>query len=468
MPVTGACNGPGVVVSWHPAAGEAALIDMNETEDLGTFKIEVHEEPAWRRVIDVEVDAPQVQDAFSRAYTTLGKRTKFPGFRPGKAPMDMVRRRLSVEAEHEVLQTLVSESLQEAYRAHKLVPISDPKISSIHLKEGEAMRYRVEVDIRPTVHVDHYNGLMLEKKTRAITEQDIDGTIQRVRERRSEWVNVDRPARRGDGTLCDLQETTADRPEAERQHMTDLPLELDPERVFPEFADGLLGVTAGQEREIRLTYPADYGNSSLAGRTVDYCVLVKEVKERQLPEMTPEFLATLAGDIKTEDDLRARIREDLEAQVEADSVRELNSDIITQVLDKNPLELPRSLVDDYVERLTEDLKKSNPGVSQEEVESRYKEMGIRQVRWEFLYHAIADKEKVDVSDAEVDEWLARYARSQGVAVEEAKKRAQAAHQISRIRDNVLENKILALLRERSTITVPPVPGRIVAPGGAKR
>lgn len=440
---------------------------MKEPEDLSAFKIEVHEEPAWRRVIDVEVDAPQVEDAFSRAYVTLGKRVKFPGFRPGKAPMEMVRRRLAVDAEREVLQALVSESLQEAYREHKLVPISDPKISSIHLKEGEAMRYRVEVDIRPTVHVEHYNGLKLEKKTRPITEQDIDGTIQRVRERRAEWVTVDRPARRGDAALCDLKEITSDRPEADRQHMMDLPLELDPERVFPEFADGLLGVSAGQSRNVSLTYPADYGNSSLAGRAVEYSVHVKEVKERQLPELTPEFLTSLAGDIKSENDLRTRVRADLEAQVEVDSVRELNSDIITQILEKNPLELPRTLVDDYVQRLTEDLQKSNPGVSPEDVAARYKEMGIRQVRWEFLYHAIADKEKVDVSEAEVDEWLVRYAESQGVKPEEAKKRARSSGQLSRIRDNMLENKILALLRERSTITVPQVSGRIVAPGAAK-
>ncbi len=440
---------------------------MDESEDLSAFKIAVHEEPAWRRVIDVEVDAPQVENAFSRAYATLGKRTRFPGFRPGKAPMEMVRRRLSVEAEREVLQALISESLQEAYREHKLVPVSDPKISSVHLKEGEAMRYRVEVDIRPSVHVDHYNGLVLEKKTRPVTEQDIDGTILRVRERRSEWVTVDRPARRGDAVLCDLLEITADRPEADRQHMNDVPLELDPERVFPEFADGLLGVAAGQERAVALTYPADYGNAGLAGRSVEYRVHVKEVKERRLPELTPDFLTSLAGDIKTENDLRARIRVDLEAQVEVDSVRELNSDIITRILEKNPLELPRSLVDDYLQRLTEDLQKSNPGVTQEEVAARYKEMGIRQVRWEFLYHAIADKEKVDVTEAEVDEWLERYAQSQGLEAADAKKRARSSGQVSRIRDNLLENKILSLLRERSTITVPPVPGRIVTPGGAK-
>jgi FKBP-type peptidyl-prolyl cis-trans isomerase (trigger factor) len=124
-------------------------------------------------------------------------------------------------------------------------------------------------------------------------------------------------------------------------------------------------------------------------------------------------------------------------------------------------------VDDYVARLTEDLRKSNPGVSEAEVVGRYKEMGIRQVRWEFLYHAIADKEKVDVTDAEVDGWLERYAQTQDTSLEEARKRARTTGQLPRIRDNLLENKVLALLRERSTITVKPEVGSLIVPGGGR-
>lgn len=457
-----ACDRQAGVVSWHPTTGNEV---MSESTAPGAFKIDVHEEPAWRRVIDVEVAAPQVADAFSRAYTLLGKKAKFPGFRPGKAPKEFVRRRLGGEAEREVLQNLIAESLEQAYRTHQLVPISDPRITGVHLKEGEAMRYRVEVDIRPTVQVDFYNGLVLEKKKRPITETDIDDTIERLRERRAEFHPVDRPAMRTDMAECDLEEITADRPLADRQKLTDMALELDPERVFPEFADGLLGLKVGDSKDISITYPQDYGNSNLAGRKVEYRVRVKGIKERRLPELNAEFFATLAGDVKSAEDLTARIRADLEAQVEMDTIRTLNTEIITQVLAKNPLELPRSLVDDYLARLTEDLKRSNPEVTQEEVEGRYKEMGVRQVRWEFLYHAIADKEKVEVSEAEVDEWLSRYARSQGMEPEDAKKRARGTGQVARIRDNLLENKVLTLLRERATITEMAVPGKIIAPGG---
>jgi trigger factor len=438
---------------------------MSESTVIGAFKIDVREEPAWRRVIDVEVAAPQVADAFSQAFASLGKKAKFPGFRPGKAPKEFIRRRLGPEAEREVLRTLIALSLEQAYRTHKLVPISDPKISGVHVKEGEAMRYRVEVDIRPTVQANHYTGLVLQKPTRPVTEEDIDGTILRVRERRAEYITVERSARRGDVARCDLQETTPDRNEKSRQHMQDVILDLDPERVFPEFADGLLGLKAGDSKAISILYPQDYGNSNLAGRAVDYQVTLKEVKERRLPELSPEFLATLAGDIRSADDLRSRVRVDLEAQVEEDAIRVLNTEIITQVLAKNPLELPQSLVDDYVARLTQDLKESNPDVTQDEVAARYKEMGIRQVRWEFLYHTIADKEKVTVTDQDVNEWLGLYAQVHGIPQEEARKKVQQAGQLARIRDSLLEKKVLALLRDRSTITELAVPGKVVAPGG---
>jgi trigger factor len=439
---------------------------MNEAASTDAFKIDVHEEPAWRRVIDVEITQEEVTRAFSRAFSALGKRAKFPGFRPGKVPREILEKRLGPEAEREVLSALVSASLQQAYQSHKIVPVSEPKISGVHLKRGEALRYRVEVDIRPTVNPEHYDGLVLEKKKRPITDEDIKDTIERVREQRAEYVTVERPSARGDVVVCDLHEITADRPEAERQEMKDVSLELNPERVFPEFADGLLNIQAGEKKAIDLEYPKEYGNSNLAGRKVSYSVAVKEVKARRLPDMTPEFLGSLSSDITSEDDLVAKVREDLEGQVEQEAQRELNNEIITQVLAKNAIELPASLVDDYLKRLTEDLKRNNPEVTAEEVETRYKEMGIRQVRWEFIYHAIADKEKVTVSDEELASWLERYAQSQNIDPEEAKKQAQSSGQVDRIRDNILENKVLSLLRERSTITELATSGGVIAAPGA--
>jgi trigger factor len=439
---------------------------MNESASTDAFKIDVHEEPAWRRVIDVEITREEVTRTFSRAFTALGRKAKFPGFRPGKVPKEILEKRLGPEAEREVLSVLVSASLQKAYESHHMVPVSEPKISGVELKRGEALRYRVEVDIRPTVEPDNYDGLVLEKKKRPITDDDVHGTIERVREQRAEYVAVERPSARGDVVVCDLQETTVDRSEAERQEMKDVTLELNPERVFPEFADGLLNIQAGEHKDIDLEYPKEYGNSSLAGRKVTYSVLVKEVKARRLPKLTPEFLGSLAGDIKSEDDLKAKVREDLEGQVEQEAQRELNNEIIAQVLAKNALELPVSLVADYLARLTEDLKRNNPEVTAQEVETRYKEMGVRQVRWEFMYHAIADKEKVTVSDQEVAGWLKRYAESQGIDSEEAKKQAQSSGQVNRIRDNILENKVLSLLRERSTITELVTSGGVIATPGA--
>ena len=142
---------------------------MNKSEPKSAFKIEVHEEPAWRRVIDVEVPLETVSATYSDVYGVLQKKAKFPGFRPGKAPREIVEKRLAPEAQREVLNMLISSSLEEAYRSHKLVPISDPKISNVQMEPGEAMRYRVEVDIRPTVVADNYNGLVVEKKSRPIS-----------------------------------------------------------------------------------------------------------------------------------------------------------------------------------------------------------------------------------------------------------------------------------------------------------
>lgn len=438
---------------------------MTKEEVNSEVKIEVSEEPAWTRVIDVEVPAEQLSLAYEDAYKAYQKKAKVPGFRVGKVPRSIVVQRFGAEVEREVLQQTISDTLRQAYITHKLSPITDPRLSNVEAKKGEPLKYRAVVEVRPVIDATGYDSLSLTKSTKPVTGEHIDQTIERIREQRAELVVTEEPARRDDLVLCDLQEITEGRPESERRSMKDVTLILNPERVFKEFADGLLGIKSGQSRNISLSYPDTYENKELAGRAVDYLAVVKEVKVRKLPEVDEAFLESLSGDVKTLDDLKARVREDLESQTEQESIREVNREIVTQLLDRNPFDLPSSLLNDYMSRLKEDLSKGQAEPLSEEMEAEYKEMGMRQVRWEFLYHAIADKEKVTVTEEEMTAWLTQFAQSRGVDIEDAKKQLAGSSQVSRVMDNLLENKVLSFLREKSTITELPATGSaIVTPG----
>jgi len=457
--------GPSCFLATRRPEPRTAKRMSDSTPDLG-FKIEVHEEPAWKRVIDVEVPASAVDEAFTRACKSYQGKAKVPGFRPGKVPREIVERRFEPEIKREVLNTLIPQSLSHAYRTHGLIPITDPELSNLHLEAGEPFRYRAQIEIRPTVEVRDYDSLVVHKKTRPVTREHVDETIERIRDQHAEYTPAERASIRGDVVMCDLQETTADRPEAERQDMADVSLELNPERVFPEIADGLVGVRAGETRSITVRYPDGHGNQALAGRTAEFSISVKQVRQRHVPELDSAFFESLSGDITSLDDLQGKVREDLESQTEAEAQREINNEIITQVLSKNPFDLPESLIRDYLARLAEDLKRKEPGITEEEVDKRYKETGIRQVRWEFLYHAIADKESVKVEDADVEAWLEHFAAVQGMDKEDARKALTGSGQVDRIRENLLENKVLSLIRDRSTIMELPTSGSglIVAPG----
>ncbi len=435
------------------------------TPDLG-FKIEVHEEPAWKRVIDVEVPASAVDEAFTRACKSYQTKARVPGFRPGKVPREIVERRFEPDIKREVLNTLIPQSLSQAYRTHGLIPITDPELSNVHLKAGEPFRYRAQIEVRPTVEVRDYDGLVVHKKKRPVTREHVDETIERIRDRRAEYTPVERTSMRGDVVVCDLQETTADRPEAQRQQMADVSLELNPERVFPEFADGLVGVRAGETRSITVQYPAEHGDQALAGRTAQFSITVKDVRQRRVPELDAAFFESLSADITSLDDLKSKVREDLESQTETEAQREINNDLITEVLSRNPFDLPESLIRDYLTRLALDLKRHQPDITEEEVDKRYKNTGIRQVRWEFLYHAIADQESVKVEDADVEAWLEHFAAVQGMDTEDARKALTGSGQVDRIREDLLENKVLSLIRDRSTIMELPTSGSglIIAPG----
>lgn len=439
-------------------------------EEAGTeVKIKVSEEPAWKRVIDVEVPAEQMASAYEDAIKEYKKKAKVPGFRVGKVPRSIIEQRFGAEMEREVLQKSISQSLRQAYQAHNLRPITEPQLSNVEAKKGEGLKYRAVVEVRPVIDATGYKGLVLKKNIRSVTVEHVDQTIERIREQRALHVATEEPAQRDDLVVCDLQETTEDQPESKRRLMKDVTLVLNPERVFKEFADGLMGVKSGQSRNISLAYPDTYENKELAGRNVDYLAKVKEVKVRKLPEMDEEFLKSLSGDVKNLDDLKSRVRADLESQTEQESIQEVNREIVTQLLDKNPFDLPSSLLNDYMSRLKEDLSKNQSEEPSEELEARYKEMGLRQVRWEFLYHAIADKEKVAVTEEEMTAWLTQYAQSRGVEIEDAKKQLAGTSHVSRVMDNILENKVLSFLRDKSTITETPAEGNlIVTPGGIEK
>lgn len=442
---------------------------MSKEEVGSEVKTKVSEEPAWKRVIDVEVPAERMAAVYDDVYKAYKKEAKVPGFRVGKVPRSIIETRFGAEVEREVLKRAISDSLRQAYQIHKLSPITEPQLSNVEAKKGEALKYRAVIEVRPVIDATGYDSLVLKKSTRPVTVDHVDQTIERIREQRAEHVATDEPAKRDDLVVCDLQETTEDRPKSKRRSMKDVTLVLNPERVFKEFADGLLGVKSGQSRKISLAYPDTYENKELAGRNVDYLARVKEVKVRKLPEMDETFLKSLSGDVKTLDDLKSRVRADLESQTEQESIQEVNREIVTQLLEKNSFDLPSSLLNDYMSRLKEDLSKNQSEAPSEELEARYREMGLRQVRWEFLYHAIADKEKVEVTEEEMTAWLTQYADRRGINIEDAKKQLAGSSQVSRVMDNILEDKVLSFLREKSTITeIPAERNLIVTPDGIEK
>jgi len=439
---------------------------MSEQAKGETVKVEVREEPAWRRVIDVSIPADHVAAAYTTVYKRYQKGAKISGFRPGKVPLEVIQQRFGSQAVHDVIDLLIPPVLTQAYRDFDLVPISDPELSDLKIDQGRPMQFRAVVDVRPKVEPKNYTGLVLQKPSLPVKEEHIEETIQRIRERRAEYVTKEEAAMRGDLVVCDLVETSHEGEKEKIRELTDITLELNPERLYPEIADGLLGVKAGDIREIRMTYPESSDHKELAGRQVHYAITTKEVKVRQLPELTSDFLKTLADKIETVEDLRRLVRADLELQKAEEVRRALDNELVGQVVSRNAFELPQSLLTEYLSRLHADLQKSRPEISREDVDAQYKELGIRQVRWEFLYHAIAAAEKIDVSDEDVDTWLVRFAEHQGVTQEQAKAELTGSGRVARIKDNLLETKVLDFLFDKATVTELPVQSNLIQPPGA--
>jgi trigger factor len=237
-------------------------------------------------------------------------------------------------------------------------------------------------------------------------------------------------------------------------------LVLDPHNMIKEFQDALLKVKAGEKREFEVDYPADFHNKKLAGSKVGYKISIKEIKEKILPEANDEF-AKSVGKFETLDQLKEKIREGLLQKARRNAEMELKNELVNEVIKRNPFEVPDTLFDYYMEALTKDLKEKYKKVDEKKVREDYKDVAIGHIKWDFLFHQIVEKEKIEVTREDMDAWVEHFARDYKMKPEDAKKLVESPSQIKKIREELLEKKVLDFLRKSAQVKEETIPAQVM-------
>ena len=414
------------------------------TRELGDSRVHV----------DVEVAPEAIEHEVESAARTLGRELKIPGFRKGKVPAEVVLRRVGRDA---VLDEAVRRALpgwyEQAVADAGIVAVGDPRLDLTELPDpGSPLQFSIEVGVRPKAKLGKYQGLEVGRREPEVPPEAVDAELERLREAAASLENVDRPAERGDFVVIDFTGTVDGEP-FEGGEARGYLLELGSGRLVEGFEEGLDGVRPGEERTVNLTFPADYRAEELAGRDAEFAVTVKEVKEKRLPELNDDFAAD-AGGFDTLDELRSDIESKLREAREREIEAEFREAVVDAAADGAKIDVPRELVHAKAHEMwhTTSRRLERQGIpadrylqltgkSEEEIVTEAEPDAERALRRESVLAAVAEAEKIEVSDDELLDSLGQVVTAGGGQADEKQLRKALDRARSRGSDEELKADI---------------------------
>ena len=306
------------------------------------------------RRMTVEVPAEQVEQAVEQRIQRMARSVRLDGFRPGKAPLRVVRQRFGDQARREAYGELIETSFQQAATQEQLRVVAQPRIELKDV-EGGALGYVATFEVMPEVTLSDLSGAVIRRPTASVQESDVDVMIESLRRQRTSWVEVERAAREGDTVQISFKGTVDGEafPGGSADHV---PLTLGSGSMIPGFESGLVGMSKGEVRTLDLSFPADYRVANLAGKPASFEVTVHRVNEPRLPDLDEAFVRSFGVADGTADSLRADVRANMERELEQRLEAALKERVMNLLMERNPLDVPAALVADEAQRLRNQAK----------------------------------------------------------------------------------------------------------------
>ncbi|MFH1877833.1 MAG: trigger factor [Candidatus Omnitrophota bacterium] len=405
------------------------------------------------RQLSINIPREDVDEVFDAVLNEIRKTAKVAGFRPGNAPLDIIRNKYRKDADEELKERLITRYYARAVREHEIDPVSYPELTDVVL-DASGFSFKAKVDISPEVNLKKYKGLKVTRKEVRVTEEEIDETLSRLRNMNAEFDVIERPLEKGDFAICDV-ETVIDGKPVSRRH-ENMWVEVNKEMSLMGIGEQLCGLKKGDKKDIEATLPEKYPDKNFAGKKAVFNVEVKETREKKLPELNDDFAVKMGKENMPE------VREEIKAQLlekkGEDARLDMQEQIVTQLLKKHDFDLPPSMVKRQfkvlTERVEEELKKK--GIEKEVIESHKEKMKEQlqseaedKVKLYFILESIADSEKIDVTDEDINEWLKSLAAAYNQSFENVKKYYDQHELIGGVKAQIREQKTLDALVEQA-------------------
>jgi trigger factor len=418
-----------------------------------------------KKLLRVEVDAQTVDKAFEDVTRDFQKEANLPGFRPGKAPKEMVVRKYSKEIEDEVKRKVISDAYRQAVDEQKLDVLGRPDVEDTQFGRGKSLIFTANLETAPEFELPQYKGVEVKQEKRGVTPEDVEKALEALRNPKATFNKVDRPVQTGDIAVVNYQGTCEGKPITElaptAKGLTEQKgfwLEVGGQAFIPGFAEQLQGAKAGDKRTVNVDFPQDFVTPQLAGKKGVYEVEVVEVKERVLPALDDEFAKQYGAENLAK--LKEGVEKDLQNELTYKQSREVRNQIMRSLMDAVNFDLPESAVQRETRNVVYEIVNENArrGVprdifekQKDQIYSAATQGAKERVKAAFLLQKIAEKEDIKVAQEEISQRVVQMAHMYSVPVEKFVKDLQQRNGLIEIYDQVMNEKVLDMLQQNAKV-----------------
>ena len=359
------------------------------------------------RRMTVQIPADQMDQQVDSKLHQLMHSVRLDGFRPGKVPLSVVKKRYEAQVREETAAELIASTYEQALEQENLKPAGEPNIEQTRNRSGEELEYVAMFDVFPEIEVPDLGGLKLERPLAEVADAEVDQMLDKLRRQRMTWTNVDRASADGDRIEIDF-EGTVDGQAFSGNAAKNVPLELGSGAMIPGFEEQLTGVSAGDNKTIEVTFPEDYTSAEVAGKTAKFDITVHAVAESALPELDDEFARAFGVGDGGLDALREEVSKNMQRELDAAIKASIKSQVFEALLEKADLDIPASLLDSEIDAL---IKKEADGADAGGDRSRYEDEARRRVALGLLISEIIQRNQLAVDPDRVRETIEQMAQS---------------------------------------------------------
>lgn len=451
-----------------PAEIKESTKDDTSKEDVTkkSQALESSSQSSTKREIEVEIPVADVNRQTESLIQKYQKVARIPGFRRGHVPASIIRQRFSEEIKTDMVEALIPRFFRQEAERLSLHPVSQPRVTDLHLHDGEPLRFKASFEVLPEIKLQGYKELRAEKPEIAVSEADVELALSDLRERHATFNPIeDRALADGDFAQVSLvgnpkaaEPNDSKTGEGQPVKMDEVLVEIAGPTTMPEFTEHLRGAVVGDERTFDVNYPEDMQDKRLAGKTFTYTVKVQAIKTKSLPELNEEFVKHL-GEFQTVDDIRKAIREQMEAERKHQAAHDAKEKLVGELIEQNDFEVPDSLIEQQIDiRLERGLRAlAAQGLTAEQMKKMdlerlrvgQRDQAIHDVKAALLLERVAEEENVQVSDEELNQELEALARQSKQTSEAIRARLTRDGGLDRIRTRIRNEKTLEFLYRQS-------------------